>query len=446
VINYLLGIMILSVKFILRREDVFTRYLKLFIQVIFVFYGFGSTLSVASTHPSIYAVGASYDGFSQYPILLKSDDLGLHWNRVNVGVDGTGGWINRATCTQQFCLAVGDYHDLKNSLYPLVLQSHNNGDTWSIRELHQDTDETIIDYVYCNAQLCMVSGSSSYSRFIATTHDAAGSWLHTRLDEDVFLDQFDCSHSFCMGAGSKSVANRVQDIAPHLIVSQDKGLHWRSIDFLTIDGWPKQFSKGRVRGTTCISDRCILAGEMYDDLTVHAFIAVGNDQGNTWSMKKVSESYSWFQSISCSSQVCVAIGEQERKASLYVSYDQGDSWSPVSSIPSLSENTTFKSVHCSENNCMVAGLDENLGLLLASTDAGHSWKFVDTKRQSDGDYFYQVKCKTNICIANGETKDKDQEHIPLLAVYDLENKSLHLQVFSNKRETININDIFFATP
>lgn len=423
-----------------------TRYMKLLIKIMFVVYGYGSTISAASIHPSIYAVGASYDGFSQYPIILKSGDLGLHWNRVDAGVEGKGGWINRATCSQQFCLAVGDYHDLRYTLYPLVLQSHNNGESWNMRELHQDTDETIVDYVYCNDQLCMVSGSSHYSRFIATSHDGAGSWLHTTLDEDVFLDQFDCSNSFCIGSGSKSVPNRIQDTTPHLIVSQNKGLHWNAIDLLTIEGWPKEFSMGRIRGATCLSDRCILVGEMYDDVTVHAFITVGNDQGNTWSVKQTSKSYGWFQSVSCSSKVCVAIGEQEHIASLYASYDQGDSWKPVSSIPSLSENTTFKAVHCYENNCMVAGLDENSALLLTSSDAGQTWAFIDTKRKSDGDYFYQVKCHHDICIANGATKESDKEHIPLLAVYNVENKSLTLNVLNNKRDTTYINDIFFAAP
>lgn len=423
----------------------YTRNLKSLMKLLIITWLFGAVISHASPSPIIYAIGAFHqDGFDQYPLILKSDDLGVHWDSVTVNIDNAGGWISRATCTQQFCLAVGNYHDIYGSLYPLVLQSHNNGQTWSRRQFSFTTDETIITGVYCNVHQCIVIGSSSNLNFIATSHDGAGSWLQTELDQDISLRQLDCNHSSCIGIGVKKVED--ENGIPFLITSRDKGLHWNSIDLLNMKGWPKDFSYGSIKGETCLSDRCLLVGDMYDNtFKTRGFIIVGNAKDNTWAIKKISTTrrYSEFVDISCSSKVCVATGLDESGTLLYVSYDKGDNWKPISLTPAPSVLDMFKSVHCSEKTCMAVGLSANKAFVLVSNDVGHTWENVNIKPESPHGYFYKVKCQNTICIVNGMTHKKDQEHI--LGVYNSEDKSFNLSVLSNKRGITNINDIFFAS-
>lgn len=418
------------------------RNLKRLIKIGTIVATLGVALGYAST-PTIYAVGAYYkSGFSQDPVILKSDNLGEQWSNVPLNMNNNWGWVNQGTCTQQFCLAIGDYHDNKYVLSPLVLQSHDKGQTWDMRHFSDDSDTTI-SRVYCDSQQCVVSYSSPSSEFIATSNDGAHSWLKTKLSEDVSLKQLDCNNSLCIGVGQKGTENK--KTIPYLTVSQDNGLHWDGVDLVNIEGWPKDFPYGGIRGEKCLFDRCFLVGDMYNNQSnAKGFIIVGKDD-NRWVMQNLPQSNNhsnWFESISCSSKVCIAIGNGDREPFIYASYDQGENWQLIS-LANEFVDSTFSAVHCSENICMIVGLKANKTLVLVSNDAGHTWELVDIKHRSSHDYFSQVKCQDSVCIMNGIT-ERGRNRMPVLAVYNSENQSFQLKIFNDKGVSFNINDIFFA--
>jgi hypothetical protein len=236
---------------------------------------------------------------------------------------------------------------------------------------------------------------------------------------------YEAKASDIVAAGSADIASRMN---PLLAVSHDSGSSWNYINNLGI---------GNLDGVSCVGKFCAVAGD---------FVAVTQDGGLNWKTATISHApqpylQGWFNSISCSSNACVASGIFRYDQARYydpqplaaVTQDGGATWFYPQSIydksvmPKNFKNAYFTNASCSEKICVAIGPegDHVLGgnpFLAMSTDKGSTWNYpaaiYSTALPSDfvKGLFYQTSCGDQTCIAVGAYDYKNgSDEKPLLA-------------------------------
>ncbi len=217
---------------------------------------------------------------------------------------------------------------------------------------------------------------------------------------------------------------------------------------------PHGFSyNGAFPGVTCLADSCIGVGAYSDEFgDTYPMIAVSKERfgRHLWdyaidksSVLPTGYSNAQFYAISCSGDICAAVGEFTNDANnnvypmLAVSLRQGaiGSWrfiNVTSNFPGSNINAYFNSVSCSEHICIAGGqniYDSGVNsdpVLAVNTGVGMggTWNFVNTfpaDFHSSGtlNSFESVACFKDFCIAGGSYNNNPTSpthQYPMLAV------------------------------
>jgi hypothetical protein len=205
-------------------------------------------LTSIACHKNICVAGGQYHGkvAGYLPMFMTSSDQGQTWSQATVpatpAIVDAGYYIQKVTCSDSSCIAVGDYG--LDAPAPLVLQSEDHGKTWNYP-----------------------------------------SSIITNLPSDVVasgLDNASCKGNYCVASGSYITGYEMTDKQiPWLAISQDSGTTWTYRTPL-----PADFAGvGLYAGVSCDDMACIAVGQYYNGKVPVPLINTTYDKGTTWTLK-----------------------------------------------------------------------------------------------------------------------------------------------------------------
>lgn len=348
-----------------------------------------ASFNAVSCATNLCAAAGTYNNVATYlPLIASSSDKGLHWSYATPVLPpdfSSQGYLYGTSCSDQICVAVGQYHN-GATVMPLLLQSTDNGLSWQYK-----TPVLPADFV----------GSSA---FRSTS----------------------CTNQYCVSAGSyfNGTANY-----PLLNTSNDGGLTWAlKIDSTSPASQPTGISDGSFASVSCNGALCIAAG-VYTNGGSYPLAAFSNDSGQTWSFPVDSNNPAvplgfttgLFVAASCSGQTCIAAGQYSTgtvNPLLVATSDGGLTWNysidkNTPSLPADYNNSAyFKGANCSGQNCVAAGRYSTLTtyypIVAASQDGGVSWAYtIDSSNPvlpadfSSAADFETASCAGQYCTAVG---------------------------------------------
>ena len=282
-------------------------------------------LSVSCSGNYCVAVGEDYNGTHRIPLLAQSSDGGLTWVYPTSITGQFPGVVNdayfkSASCSGNYCVAVGeDLNGIHNTV-PLLAQSSDGGLTW-------------------------VYPTSITNQFPGVINSA-------------FFNSVSCSGHYCVAAG---VNNNGAHTAPLLAQSSDGGLTWVYPTAITSQ-LPGFGDNAYFKSVSCSGNYCIAVGENYNGVNTIPLLAQSSDGGATWSyptsitsqFPDIAQTAS-FIGASCSGSYCVAAGQNHTGTQTFPvlaqSSDGGLTWSYPTSItnqfPGTVNNAGFYSVSVS---------------------------------------------------------------------------------------------------
>lgn len=346
------------------------------------------------------------------PFLATTNGISNTWQLIDVtrinGVPtfyGQGNTLANASCSGSNCITGGSFNDQNGNRLPLLLLSQDRSRTWS------------------NTNTTNIVGMPSIGAF-NTINDVS------------------CAGSLCVAGGTYQDQEQTGTF-PLLLFSATQGRTWRFIDTTTIGDAPPFATLGNnIFGSTCFSGTCIAVGTFgtgisdggtaRSDISADPLLLVGN--ATNWKFIDTTELAgvpdfgfkNALQSVSCNSNVCVAVGyyaDDDDISSfplILTSSDKGNNWSyidpaSVSNLPAgvFIGTNSLADVSCSESVCIATGsysvpnTGKTLPLLLASYNNGKSWTFIDTATIPSTPAYgafnvlYGASCSGNTCVASG---------------------------------------------
>lgn len=398
----------------------------------------------------------------QYPMLFVSNDLGNTWNykvefdRLLPADFSELGAFQATDCSEESCVAVGEYIDADFIRYPMILASTNRGVNWKYKidkttgalPREFQNDGFLFD-ASCAGDTCAVIGqytalNNNVYPILAVSTDGTQSWSY-EVDKKPYTLPFiydtagifydvACSGDFCIAGGeylSLPAPVLVSDF-PMLITSSNRGINW---DY-QVDGrsatLPNNFQLGgRFVSVTCANNSCAAVGNYLGSSTLNLMLAVSTDMDTIQSWDyKIEEglnpptdfiSNGVFTQISCADEVCAAGGNYRDSLNvqypvLAVSIDGGDTWNykveKLNNLPvGFTSNGSFESVSCSDDLCVAAGFyffnSIRYPMLIESTNGGVTWVYkvergLNTPPSfSNQGRFTNVECDDDQCGAIG---------------------------------------------
>lgn len=201
---------------------------------------------------------------------------------------------------------------------------------------------------------------------------------------DHFVESIDCTGSNCIAAGR--FGNNVASSLPLLLISTDNGHTWSYIQ--SIKALPKmEFSD--ITSVNCNGATCFASGSFYPTFPhskIKPLLLVSQDSGLSWSSINVKNNVPKNHALSqvhCENGVCVGIAASDNKARPFVSKDQGVSWAYVPKIKYLPRDvhTEIASIKCSNNICVGVGNfttnNKRQPMVILSEDNGSHWSYIE---------------------------------------------------------------------
>lgn len=381
------------------------------------------------------------------PMLALTTNHGTDWifpsAIPNVAVIHTHpfnyGSFNAATCTSNICLAVGNFCDLLNVCYPMVVSSTDNGNSWNYAD-----SAAQIDFVPDNVSYPWSASAARPSGFNGTS----------------------CSGSHCISVGF--YYDTLGKQRPMLAESTNNSpwVYPSSVNQVQFspDNASHPFSSvGALSKAFCNQSICIAVGSYRDNTNIYRPLLVQNSGvGNSWiypssinavqfTPDNITHPYQ-DQGVlfgpSCSGLLCVAPGAYQDTSSgfrplLALTIDGGLNWS----YPSIINEVQFSpdnlshpfgsggwlgSSFCTGTTCLAAGgytdsFFDFRPLLARSSDGGSTWVYPSeinaviftpdnvTHQFLNNGSFNSVSCIGDACVAAGSYTDTNGITRPLLA-------------------------------
>ena len=334
------------------------------------------------TYP--YIATSTDNGISWIPTLDSSTNSSLPTNYQQNGV------FNSVTCTNNNCIAVGNYYSTSNIQYPLITTSTNSGLTW----------ETTLDYTL------LPSNYIRGGQFNSVT----------------------CSNTNCVAVGmyTKSELKGY----PLIATSVNSGLSWTYTldDSMPATAPSGYFNNGKFSDVACTGSHCVAVGSYQSKIGNTPFnfplIASSNNSGQSWTytldrstsseLPSDFSKSSVFTNAACTNSNCIAVGNYKNTSNIIyplivTSTNQGLTWSPTldslttTALPSdYYNNSQLYSISCSDSNCSSVGLYSSLNAqypyIVTSIDAGITWTTTlngTTSSELPNDYSDQGKFLSN---------------------------------------------------
>lgn len=230
---------------------------------------------------------------------------------------------------------------------------------------------------------------------------------------------------------------------PLLARSESDGLTWNYVVDSSITSFlpPDYLNFAEIKSLTCSNMHCIAVGSYTTLVNTYPLIATSINAGINWTytLSTLSptlpvdfSSNGFFESVSCSSAACIAVGSYNNGANVVPlvakSSDNGLTWSYVvtSTIPAppgaFIGNNYFKSASCFNHHCIAVGVfNSTYPLIATSLDDGANWSYTmdNTSPALPANFFggsllVSASCSTQGCIAGGYYNINGTDYFPIL--------------------------------
>lgn len=379
----------------------------------------GSLKSVVCNDSQCIAIGEDKTNF---PLLFSSNDAAHSW-QVNKNISGLPANMQSPklavlNCVANICNATGSYRarfdDYSQSL-PLLLRSDDYGQTWKFNQnitglpdnFHLGSDLKIS----CSGQTCAAVGknsfdSSSEQPLILISHDTGQSWTYIKKIENLpeddhkqSLENVSCDGKNCAAVGV-TWNSKARTANPIIVYSDNYGETWNYVK--TIWGLVPAISPFTMMGATsinCQNSICIAGGSRAYPLASifgnYPLLLESRDGGKTWCYKPVAVTtpslkgkFTHIGAPSCAGSNCVLVGlhgdipDINQQEYILASQNNGKSWSVIKKVEGASEDFMSKahlsSASCFDDQCIIAGeykaQDKYLPIFLVSKNGGMSWQ------------------------------------------------------------------------
>lgn len=361
---------------------------------------------------ALLAVGQDRTGTSP-PLLAQGfiNKGNVEWSVAEsiVGLPKNG-IFQSSSCSEKICIVAGlsaARGDSGWTFNPLLAQTLNDGRTWTVVPLGEISGNQRFNSASCSNRLCIAVGGVDFeSALLVQSKNQGKSWGVVTVPEIPKNEAFNassCSGDFCVAVGGDG-RNYNSSGSPLIVRGTDAGKTWKVIQ---ISGSPV---KGSFQSVSCSKKICVAGGQ---DVTLASgsqppLLAQSSDKGKTWSVIHIADLLpqdGFFQSVSCSNEVCVAAGAVGMYAAPLIvqSTDGGQNWSRIQNLPTSGFLT---GVSCSGRLCVASGgtgdhFDEPL--IVQSTDGGNNWAVakIENYPTDINVRFNNASCLKNTCIVVG---------------------------------------------
>lgn len=377
-----------------------------------------STNCVGSGNTALCVAGG-YLGDSKEtgkPYLVQSSDGGISWSQVTISGSMNYGLIKKVSCTGNppiaKCIAVGSGNqDNSASSYPLLVQTLDNGNTWSSKLINKLSPlakgqlySASCTGVGINAMCIAVGDYEPYSSIIPLliqTSDGGNTWVNT---EYLFLSPLDLSLKFtdvsCTGGSYHAICTIAGRIGsedplfnPIIYQTKDRGVTWLKT---SLDNFPTNWNgtlhsiscTGNVRHPICAS---VGVGSFKPNLLKGSnFPLIVQNNEDKWSISSITNAASdWntLYSASCingSNPFCFAVGFALNNNNipspiLTIKTDAANTWQAIT-INNMPNEGVLRNGACNESGstCVAVGFRKNIEdqpLIIVSKDHGKTWDY-----------------------------------------------------------------------
>lgn len=228
-----------------------------------------------------------------FPLLLVSQDKGKSWEDIKeiAGLSRVNhAEIYNINCNKNTCIAVGNFEENKK-YYPLILQSHDNGKTWTKKAMDLFRLGHMDSIAHANNIFIAIGQDQNLSTKILTSQDNGDSWQLRDIKGFSNITQSIVHGVSC----HKNICTSVIDLEgnqgrqPLFIVSKDSGLSWAAIK--EIANLPKNNARFNVNSLNCNDSICTAAGVYASNVSdgvsdMRPLLFASKDHGQSWTFIK----------------------------------------------------------------------------------------------------------------------------------------------------------------
>lgn len=252
----------------------------------------GRLSSISCSNNTCIAVGEyNKNSTTRLPLIVISHDEGLSWELVkdisNLNLDLSTADLEAVHCKNTTCVAAGKYKTERNIEFPLLLASNDSGKSWFVVDTIADIpdmEEGLFKSIQCTDNNCIAVGAyydkSIIHKLLALSINGGKTWsIASHLpnspnnDQQSILDAVSCDANLCSVGG-------IDGNSYYLLVSHDAGNSWKSIENIAGQN-RQQFT--RFFAVNCIKNVCIVAGTIFNDVGKEPLLAISTDSGDNWS-------------------------------------------------------------------------------------------------------------------------------------------------------------------
>lgn len=364
---------------------------------------------------NVVVTGATY----QTDVIIQSCTLAFTSKLMRVSVLNAVGAVGQDLTPQE----------------PLIVNSTDNGSSWSVKSISNLASGGRLASSSCTGNadntICTAVGENltfnpySYSPLLVQSTDGGNSWSSIPIPN--FNDSGDLGSTSCTGSGNTAVCiaggtrrDTNFNNTPLLISSLNGGNSW------TIVAVPDAPSSGGFYGTGCTgvgsNALCVAVGQgqPFGNGYSTPLVVKSSDGGVSWSQATIPNlNNGIIYSASCSgngvSAICTAAGitrlvDDSLGPLLVESQNGGETWSVVPISGKIELQSTSCTGSGSTAQCVAVGFDRSTGQfspkLVQSLDGGITWSYVSVPNIAASGTLNKVSCSGSgfdaVCVAVGQ--------------------------------------------
>jgi len=321
------------------------------------------------------------------------------------GASGVGIY-SLACASSSDCTAVGYQADTTEE--PLALGW--NGATWTDENAPDpNSGYTYLHAVSCASGACMAVGSTSSpsgAENLAERWDGT-SWAVTAIPagNQGLLGVACAASNSCEAVGSAGNG---------LPTNISVGMSWNGSAWAAQSTPNATGSLGVLSGVSCPSSGACVAVGQYEDRNATRRGLIETGSGTTWTRSAASTVNGSLSSVSCVSNLCMAVGDRQSGRPFSQS-STGGTWTTTT----ISGMATVSSVSCSgPSSCVAVGTNGTRVAAATWSGAGWSTSSLPVPANSTAAALDAVSCLTSFCVATGDFDNASSQQLPLVEIWN----------------------------